>query len=170
MSVFSKIKMSKKAAKEAKGKTIEKNEEIKAEQVKTAYHHVPTHAATDALSGAPSSWKREDREMIKDAHKRRSQMISRTGSSLSTMSNLNASCSSSAYASSHLPRNSSYQSAGPAWFDQGRGHDGYYASEPVQKRQRSSKSQSYHESGIGPSPLASNINSNTHSESMFTPS
>jgi hypothetical protein len=153
MSVFSKLMMSKKAAKEAKEhKMAEKQKEETA--AKVPYKHVPTHAAVDALSGAPSTWKVEDRSKIKEHHKRRSQMvISRTGSSLSTVSYMNAAAGPSSIPP--LPRNSSYNSYNPTWFD--RGGDVYYANE--QKRQRPSRNHSYHDSGIGPSPLASNLQS-----------
>jgi hypothetical protein len=119
------------------------------------YKHVPTHAAVDALSGAPSSWKHEDRPKIKEHHKRRSQMvISRTGSSLSTVSYMNAAAGPSSIPP--LPRNSSYNSYNPTWFDRGD-----YSNESThpQKRQKPSKGHSYHDSGIGPSPLVSNLQS-----------
>jgi len=127
---------------------------------KTPYKHVPTHAAVDALSGAPSTWKVDDRSKIREHHKRRSQMvISRTGSSLSNVSYMNAAAGPSSMPP--LPRNSSYSSYNPTWFD--RGGDVYYANE--QKRQRPSRNHSYHDSGIGPSPLASNLQSEGTSSS-----
>jgi hypothetical protein len=152
MSVFSKIKMSRKAAKEHKNKEKENDPE---KVVKAPYKHIPTHAAVDALSGAPSSWNIEDRPKIKEHHKRRSQMvISRTGSSLSHMSYMNAAAGSSSNIPP-LPRNSSYSSYNPTWFD--RGGDVYYSSDT--QRQKVPRSHSYHDSGIGPSigpsPLAS---------------
>ena len=156
MSVFSKIMMSRKAAKEAKDhKTVAKQKEEAV--AKVPYKHVPTHAAVDALSGAPSTWKVDDRSKIKEHHKRRSQMvISRTGSSLSNVSYMNAAAGPSSIPP--LPRNSSYNSYNPTWFD--RGGDIYYASENThQKRQKPSRGHSYHDSGIGPSPLASNLQS-----------
>jgi hypothetical protein len=155
MSVFSKLAMSKKAAKEAKEHKIaeKQKEEVAA---KIPYKHVPTHAAVDALSGAPSTWKVEDRSKIKEHHKRRSQMvISRTGSSLSTVSYMNAAAGPSSIPP--LPRNSSYNSYNPTWFD--RGGDVYSGNEITQKRQKPSRGHSYHDSGIGPSPLASNLQS-----------
>lgn len=156
MSVFSKIMMSRKAAKQAKElKTVEKQKEEAV--AKIPYKHTPTHAAVDALSGAPSTWKVEDRSKIKEHHKRRSQMvISRTGSSLSTVSYMNAAAGPSSVPP--LPRNSSYNSYNPTWFD--RGGDVYYSNETTQqKRQKPSRGHSYHDSGIGPSPLASNLQS-----------
>ena len=158
MSVFSKIKLSRKAAKNHKVKAADKDKDGN-EVVKIPYRHVPTHAAVDALSGAPSSWKVEDRSKIKEHHQRRSQMvISRTGSSLSTVSYMNAAAGPSSQAPP-LPRTNSYSSYNPTWFD--RGGDIYYTSgeQPSQKRYKPSRGHSYHDSGIGPSPLASNINS-----------
>ncbi len=155
MSVFSKIMMSRKAAKEHKNKVAEKEKETEA-----AYKHTPTHAAVDALSGAPSSWKLEDRSKIKEHHKRRSQMvISRTGSSLSHMSYMNAAGSSTNIPP--LPRNSSYSSYNPTWFD--RGGDAYSSNDSAQ-RQKVPRSHSYHDSGIGPSIGPSPLASQHHSE------
>lgn len=89
--------------------------------------------------------------------------ISRTGSSLSTVSYWNSAAGPSSQAPP-LPRNSSYSSHNPAWFD--RGGDLNYSFEkvePVPKRQKPSRGHSYHDSGIGPSvgpsPLASNMQS-----------
>jgi hypothetical protein len=153
--------MSKKAAKAHKAKVAEKDKDGNDVPVKVPYKHVPTHAAVDALSGAPSSWKSEDRPKIKEHHKRRSQMaVSRTTSTLSTTSYLNSAAGPSAGAPP-LPRNSSYSSYNPTWFD--RGGDVYYSHEPAAKRQKPSRNHSYHDSGIGPSvgpsPLASNMQS-----------
>ena len=85
MSIFSKIRGAKKAAEQHKGA---KSQEKAAEEEKVPYRHVPTHAAIDALSGAPSSWKAEDRSAIKAHHKRRSALI-RNSSSLSTVTGMN---------------------------------------------------------------------------------
>lgn len=164
MSVFSKILASRKAAKEHKNKVAEKEKE----PAKVVYKHVPTHAAVDALSGAPSSWKHEDRPKIKEHHKRRSEMvISRTGSSLSHMSYMNAAAGSSSNIPP-LPRNSSYSSYNPTWFD--RGGDVYYSNE--NQRQKVPRSHSYHDSGIGPSigpsPLASQLQSEGTSSNSAT--
>lgn len=160
MSVFSKLRLSKKAAKEHKAKTAEKQkaDQLAEEAVaKVPYKHIPTHAAVDALSGAPSTWKAEDRPKIKDHHQRRSQMaISRTGSYLSTVSYAGSVAGPSN--TPPLPRNSSYSSYNPTWFDRTGDIQGYI--EPPQKKYR--RGHSYHDSGIGPSPLASNV----HSEGM----
>jgi hypothetical protein len=166
MSVFSKIKFAKKAAKEHKVASAQKDSQGNG-AVMVPYKHVPTHAAVDALSGAPSSWKHEDRPKIKEHHKRRSQMnISRTTSSLSTFSyGTGVGVGSSSQAP--MPRNSSYSSYNPTWFDRG---DQSYLNEPIQKRHKATRGHSYHDSGIGPSigssPLVSNMNSNVNSEEV----
>lgn len=157
MSVFSKLKASRKAAKEHKAKVDQKEEKA---AVAAKYRHVPTHAAVDALSGAPSGWKHQDRSKIQEHHKRRSAMASRTNSYISTTSFAH----SAAGPSNGAPpfnRNSSYNSYNPTWFD--RGGDVGYTNEPSQKRYKSSRGHSYQDSGvghsIGPSPLASNVQS-----------
>ncbi|KAL8921803.1 MAG: hypothetical protein Q9208_005560 [Pyrenodesmia sp. 3 TL-2023] len=82
MSIFSKIKGAKKAAAEHKqAKALEVPVEKKDTPI--PYRHVPTHAATDALTGAPSSWREEDRAAISYQHKRRS-MMTRNSSTLSS--------------------------------------------------------------------------------------
>lgn len=145
MSIFSKLKLSKKAAKDHKQKL---SQQINSEDIpKVPYKHVPTHAAVDALTGAPSSWKHEDRPKILEHHKRRSMMtISRTGSALSTRTDHHTPAVPS------LLRNSSYNSYNPTWNDRG---DYSYLNEPYQKRKRVSRNHSFIDSGIGPSPLAS---------------
>ena len=83
-------------------------------------------------------------------------VISRTGSYISNTSYMNAAAGPSSMPP--LPRNSSYSSYNPTWFD--RGGDVYYANETSQqRRQKPSRNHSYHDSGIGPSPLASNLHS-----------
>lgn len=151
MSIFSKLKQSKKAAKEHKAKS---SKQIQAEELPQApYKHVPTHAAVDALSGAPSSWQHEDRPRILEQHKRRSMMtITRTGSSLSTGTR-----TSTAPAVPSLLRHGNYSAYNPSWNDRG---DYSYLNEPYQKRNRISRNHSFIDSGIGPSPLASNAPSN----------
>ena len=76
MSIFSKIKSSKQAA--------QKHKAVKAStpevQAPAPYRHVPTHAAVDALSGAPAGWKAEDRPAIQEANRKR---MSRSESNLS---------------------------------------------------------------------------------------
>lgn len=171
MSIFSKIKESRKAAKTHKEKIAAKEVDVT-----VPYKHVPTHAAVDALSGAPSTWKADDRSKIKEHHKRRSQMaISRTASSLSTVSYLNPAAGSSSQAPP-MPRNSSYSSYNPTWNE--RGDQSLYPTEaPTQKRYKVSRGQStgsvtghhYHDSGIGPSPLASNYHSERESKLALNP-
>ncbi|KAG0650556.1 hypothetical protein D0Z07_3268 [Hyphodiscus hymeniophilus] len=156
--------MSKKAAKNHKEKEKEKD----AEPVKAQYKHVPTHAAFDALSGSPASWSHGDRPKIREQNKRRSELaMSRTGSSLSTVT-MNAATNIQKHP---LPRNSSYSSYNPTWFD--RGGDLNYSferSDQPAKRQKPSRGHSYHDSGLGsstrPSPLASNVQSEGVSPAM----
>jgi hypothetical protein len=153
MSVFSKIRLSRKAAKEHKVKSAAKEADKSA---KVPYKHVPTHAAIDAFSGAPSSWKTEDLSKIKEHHKRRSQMvISRTHSSLSTTSYMNVAASPSMQAAPLLQRASSYNNHNSTWFN--RDGDLYYLNESTNKKIRPSKGHSYHDSGIGRSPLATQV-------------
>lgn len=151
MSVFSKLKFAKKAAEEQKAKAKEQEKKGK-DVVKEKYKHIPRHAAIDALSGAPSSWKHEDRPKIKEHHKRRSQMhMSRTSSTLPSHSGGE---SSTTVAVPTLPRNSSYSSYNPTWWDRG---DYSYLNEPYKKRSKPTRVQSYPDSGIGPSPLMSQV-------------
>jgi len=155
MSVFSKLKASRKAAKQHKAEV-----EQKEVAVAPKYHHVPTHAAVDALSGAPSGWKHQDSIKIQEHHKRRSAMASRTNSYISTTSFAHSAAGPS-NSGSQYNRNASYNSYNPTWFD--RGGDLSYTNEPVSKRYKSSRGHSYQDSGLGhsirPSPLASNVQS-----------
>lgn len=117
MSIFSKLKMSKKAAKDHK-----QHEQEAAQQenkpVKVPYKHVPTHAAVDALSGAPSSWKQADRPKIKAENSRRSIMaVSRTGSSMSV--GMASGTATPASARPQLGRDLSYSNLSPTWWDRG---------------------------------------------------
>lgn len=154
MSVFSKIRKSKKAAKEHKAKEKEKDPEA---VVKVSYKHTPTHAAIDALSGAPSSWNQEDRPKIKEQHKKRSELaISRTESTLSSLAFAKSAVEISSQASP-LPRNSSYSSYNSA--DVYHANNTSRAGEPKQSKRASQRGHSYHDSGLGPSPLASNVHS-----------
>lgn len=88
MSIFSKIKGANKAAKDHKKKAQEPAQEAK--DVPVPYKHIPTHAAIDALSGAPSSWREEDRSAIRAQHKRRS-MLPRNDSNMSATLSRNSS-------------------------------------------------------------------------------
>ncbi|KAF9881896.1 hypothetical protein CkaCkLH20_01042 [Colletotrichum karsti] len=71
MSVFSLIKRSRQQAKDHKEKQAEKAKEAP----KQAYRHIPTHAAVDALSGAPAGYRHEDRSRILEENRRRSAMV-----------------------------------------------------------------------------------------------
>jgi len=102
-------------------------------------------------------------------------VISRTTSSLSTFSHGTGVGVGSSSQAPPMPRNSSYNSHNPTWFDRG---DQSYLNEPIQKRHKVTRGHSYNDSGIGPSigssPLVSNMNSNVNSEgassaSLFQP-
>ncbi|KAG4027092.1 hypothetical protein MFRU_033g00620 [Monilinia fructicola] len=167
MSIFSKIKSSKKAAQQHKEKaTAEEQQQKQAEEAvaKIPYKHVPTHAAVDALSGAPSSWKNEDRSKIREHHKRRGQMtISRTHSTLSNVSSMNKP-NDSTFGIPSLPRTVSYNSSNPTWND--RVGDVSYLTEKLQSRPQTPRTKSYTtrpnhgiDSAIGRSPLSSHVQS-----------
>ncbi len=99
MSILSKIKGAKKAASQHNA-SMAAGKYAPAETVEAPvpYRHVPTHAAADAISGVPSSWKEEDRSAIKAQNKRRS-MMSRNNSGGSTLQR-NDSYNNSVYSSS----------------------------------------------------------------------
>ncbi|KAK1965049.1 hypothetical protein LY78DRAFT_581212 [Colletotrichum sublineola] len=132
MSVFSLIKRSRQEAKEHKKKQAEKI----VEPPKEPYRHVPTHAAVDALSGAPSSFKHEDRPKIMEQNWRRSNMaasgltkmprpsLPRVSSSLSHVTYP----SNNATPMSIMPRAYSYSGAPPsALFWQERNKSSVYS-------------------------------------------
>ncbi|KAI0404209.1 hypothetical protein F4802DRAFT_259327 [Xylaria palmicola] len=117
MSVFSLIRRGRAQAKEHSAKQADKD---KTEAVKLPYKHVPTHAATDAIATAPSSWKHDDRSKIREQNRRRSAMaansashtaLPRVGSSLAYVSY------PSVYANPvvPLPKNYSYSSIPSSW-------------------------------------------------------
>ncbi|KAI9871084.1 MAG: hypothetical protein M1830_003327 [Pleopsidium flavum] len=130
MSIFSKIRGAKKAADEHKDAKAQNTVPEKTDKP-VPYRHVPTHAAIDAISGAPSSWKAQDKSAIKAQHKRRSAM-SRNSSNLSTVTMMQntSNYQGSEWTSSRLETRKSHH-----------GYQGYQNYQP--------------ESGIGRSPLAS---------------
>jgi hypothetical protein len=71
MSVFTIIKRGMQQAKELSQKQAAQKQK---EDAKVPYKHVPTHAAVDAMSGAPSTWRAEDKPRIIEEHRRRSAM------------------------------------------------------------------------------------------------
>lgn len=86
MSIFSKLRRAKQAADSQKDKRAATTEKPKA----APYKHIPTHAASDALLGAPATWREQDKKAIKKEHQRRSQYnLSRNPSSLSNVTTLN---------------------------------------------------------------------------------
>ncbi|KAI1074931.1 hypothetical protein F5B20DRAFT_419046 [Whalleya microplaca] len=117
MSVFSLIKRGRAQAKEHNTKKAEK---VKEKPADVPYRHVVTHAAIDALSGAPSSWKYEDRPRIMEQNKRRSAMTS-SGTNLGGMPRVGSTLSYVSYPSPYatpvvpLPKNYSYSSVPASW-------------------------------------------------------
>jgi hypothetical protein len=75
MSLFSRLRSARKAVRERRARS--KKQDDGKEVSKDKYRHVPTHAAVDALSGAPSAWKLEDQSKIKEFHLRRSELVLR---------------------------------------------------------------------------------------------
>lgn len=72
MSIFSKVKNAKKAAEQHKRASSQAQADPKPP---TRYKHIPTHAAQDALSCAPTSWTAEEsRAKISAAHRRKSDL------------------------------------------------------------------------------------------------
>ena len=86
MSIFSKMKGAKKAADEHKSAKVQTTDA----PVKVPYKHIPTHAAIDALSTAPSAFREDDRAAIRVQNKRRSE-LSRNNSDLSATTTINTS-------------------------------------------------------------------------------
>ncbi|TPX13133.1 uncharacterized protein E0L32_006559 [Thyridium curvatum] len=131
MSVFSLIRRGRQAAKEHKDKQAEKDKKA---AEKPPYKHVPTHAAVDALNGAPQTWRADDRPRIIEQHKRRSAMTasglgmhvagSMTPVHSGMMPRVNSSLSHVSYPSVYanpmvkVPRAYSYSSM-PGWSDRG---------------------------------------------------
>ena len=138
MSIFSKIKGAKKAAKDHKQAQNGAAPETVDKPV--PYKHVPTHAAIDAMAGAPASYKEADRLEIKATNEKRRSMLAQSNSS---------------GVSSPLHRNSSYGST-----------SNYSYSRPMPSRLEARRSYGasggYYNGGLqaghqpfSPSPLAS---------------
>lgn len=87
MSIFGKLRRAKQAADDQKDK---KAAAADPKPKPAPYRHVPTHAATDALLGAPATWREEDKKAIQAQHQKRSQHnLTRNPSSLSNVTTLN---------------------------------------------------------------------------------
>ncbi|XXG94444.1 dolichyl-phosphate beta-glucosyltransferase [Hypoxylon texense] len=120
MSVFSLIKRGRAQAKEQSAKKAEKAKE---EAVKLPYKHVVTHAALDALSGAPSGWKHTDRPKIMEQNRRRTAMAA-SEANLAGMPRVGSSMSYVSHASVYstpvvpLPKNYSYGNIPASWREQ----------------------------------------------------
>ncbi|CAK7239009.1 MAG: hypothetical protein STHCBS139747_000430 [Sporothrix thermara] len=79
MSVLSILKRGRPAKDQANGKEAEPQSDKKVgkqkEEMSTPkYHHVPTHAAVDALLGAPAGWVRDDAQRIRENNRKRTAM------------------------------------------------------------------------------------------------
>ncbi|KAI0013149.1 hypothetical protein F4779DRAFT_479592 [Xylariaceae sp. FL0662B] len=117
MTMFSLIKQGRAQAKEHNAKQAEK---VKDKAVDVPYKHVVTHAAIDALSGSPSSWKHDDRPKIMEQNKKRTAMRS-NGPNMGGMPRVGSSLSYVSYPSPHatpvvpLPKNHSYSSIPASW-------------------------------------------------------
>ncbi|KAM3563001.1 hypothetical protein ARSEF4850_002542 [Beauveria asiatica] len=72
MSIFSHLRRSRQQAKEHNAKLAEQK---KKDAQTTPYRHIPTHAASDAISSAPPAWREvNDRPRIVEQNRRRSAM------------------------------------------------------------------------------------------------
>ncbi|KKY25622.1 hypothetical protein UCRPC4_g01693 [Phaeomoniella chlamydospora] len=71
MSIFSKVKIAKKAADEKKAHDSQQKPPVE------PYRHIPTHAMTDALGGAPTGRNAADKAAIRAAHLKRQSTMSR---------------------------------------------------------------------------------------------
>ncbi|TGO65598.1 hypothetical protein BELL_1006g00010 [Botrytis elliptica] len=115
MSILSRLRRTKKAIAQNKAKvTAEEEDKKKSEEeaAKAPYKHVPSHASVDALFGAPPTWKHEDRPKIIEHNRRRSQRtVSRTHSTLSTVSSANP----TPHRTPAATRAPSYDGFNPTW-------------------------------------------------------
>ena len=75
MSLFSRCfkKSAKTDKKEKRLSTGKKRQSVNAGKPK--YHHVPTHAAVDALSGAPPCYQKADQARVREINRRKSQLL-----------------------------------------------------------------------------------------------
>lgn len=123
------IRRGRQAAKEQRAKQAELK---KKEEDKTPYRHIPKHAAIDALSSGPASFRDGDRPAILDKNRRRSAMTA-SGIGMSSMSGMStlvhdgaprahSALSRVSYPSAsatpvvRLSRNYSYNSMASGWF------------------------------------------------------
>ncbi|KAK9771290.1 hypothetical protein SCAR479_12023 [Seiridium cardinale] len=117
MSVLS---IMKKGRQQAKEQTVKESEKDKNEQAKVTYKHVPTHAAVDALSGAPSSWQQDYRSRIREQNERRNSLVASERNSKS-MPRVSSSLSNVSYPLAHaspvvpISKVHSSSSLPPAW-------------------------------------------------------
>ncbi len=86
MSIFGKLRRAKQAADSQKGKNAAGAD---SKPPPAPYKHTPTHAAADALLGAPGTWREEDKKAIQAQHHKRRSNLNRNQSSLSNVTTLN---------------------------------------------------------------------------------
>ncbi|KAL8827666.1 MAG: hypothetical protein Q9170_006924 [Blastenia crenularia] len=151
MSIFAKIRTAKKAAdkhKQAKATEVP----VEKKDIPVPYRHIPTHAAVDALTGAPSSWREEDRAAIKHQHKRRS-MMTRNSSAMSATLYPSSSYTGSDFSSYGMQPAASSSRPSPTRLDTRRSYQaGQYQPSPL--------------GSSGPSPTGSE-HSNSSSSSQL---
>jgi hypothetical protein len=118
MSIFSKLSRAKKAAKNHKDAQQGPSAETVDKPV--PYRHVVTHAAIDALSGAPSSWREADRLAIKATNEKRKTLTRNSSGLSSTLPRVSSYGTASNYSYSRPmpPRTENRRSYGA--------HGGYY--------------------------------------------
>lgn len=163
MSIFSKIIGASKAAKAHK--KAQTPDPVAPSATPAPYRHVPTHAAIDAMSGAPSSWKEVDRFAIKAQHKRRSQMP-KTNSSTSLHGN-----HSFGFNNNHTSYHGSEYGLMPGRVEARRSGTGYnpYQPSPLSSHGRllikNSSMSSLLTLNLGATPAISEVNSTSSSTS-----
>ncbi|KAI4602961.1 hypothetical protein KJ359_008182 [Pestalotiopsis sp. 9143b] len=94
MSVFNVMKKGREQAKQHNANEAEKAKEA---AVKAPYKHVPTHAATDALSGAPANWQEDYRRRIKEQNQKRNSRVSTPEPGRGNMPRVSSSLSNVSY-------------------------------------------------------------------------
>ena len=126
MSIFSKIKGAKKAAKDHKQAQQGAGAAPEIVDKPIPYKHVPTHAAIDAMAGAPASYKEADKAEIKATNEKRRSMITQNSSAASTTLNTTLNHNSSYGSTSNF----SYSRPMPPRLEQRRSYGasgGYYS-------------------------------------------
>lgn len=147
MSVFNVMKKGREQAKQHNANEAEKAKEV---ATKAPYKHVPTHAATDALSGAPANWQEDYRRRIKEQNQKRNSRVSTPEPKRGNMPRVSSSLSNVSYppdqpgpfvpthrvhASLNLPTNRQYESnmspsRSSSWKGKGRDYSSQHLAVP----------------------------------------